>query len=82
MFRDEKMDKEMCDELKAALCKYLVMYGPNDDNVGVRGIRSDAPKDVIDAYVRWYRDNHRYQNGRMRPRYLVEKEIVIDVADA
>ena len=44
---------------------YLVMYGPNDANVGIRGIRSDAPKEAKDAFILWYRDNHRYPNGRM-----------------
>lgn len=61
---------------------YLVMYGPNEAKVGIRGIRSDAPKEAIDAFLFWYRDQHRYKNGRMMcttdDRVL---KLIIDVDD-
>ena len=62
-----KMGKKMkhSGERLGIFSPYLVMYGPNEANVGIKGIRSDAPKEAIDAYLLWYRDNHRYPNGRM-----------------
>ncbi len=40
------------------------MYGPDEDGTGIKGIRSDAPKEAIDAFLEWYRCENRYENGR------------------
>jgi len=45
----------------------------------VKGIRSDAPPEMIDEFIAWYRDNYRYENGRMRPEYIVRRSLVIAV---
>ncbi len=61
---------------------YLVMYGPNEANVGIKGIRSDAPKEAIDAFIMWYRDNHRYSSGRMMNANDARlKKLIIDDSD-
>ena len=61
---------------------YLVMYGPNEANVGIKGIRSDAPKEAIDAFILWYRDNHRYSSGRMMNANDARlKKLIVDVSD-
>ena len=61
---------------------YLVMYGPDEAKTGIKGIRSDAPKEAIDAYLLWYRDKHRYKSGRIMnstdKRLL---ELIIDVTN-
>lgn len=44
--------------------KYLVMYESNENKTGIKGIRGDAPKSVIEAFIDWYRDTYRYDNGR------------------
>lgn len=44
--------------------RYLVCYGPDEGRTGVKGIRSDAPSEAIEAYIDWFRDTHRYPNGR------------------
>ena len=62
--------------------KYLLFYGPEDERSGLKGIRSDAPPEVIEDFLQWYRDNNRYPNGRMRPKDRVFKELVIDVRDS
>ena len=60
--------------------KYLVCYEPNEFGTGIKGIRSDAPKDAIDAYIRWFRNNHRYENGRMLSMDSQKiKEQIIDI---
>ena len=62
--------------------KYQVMYGPDDDETGIRGIRADAPKEIIDEFIEWYRDTHRYENGRKYNRTSAKiKALVIDVTD-
>lgn len=61
---------------------YLVMYGPNEANIGIKGIRSDAPKEAIDAFILWYRDTHRYSNGRMLNANDARlRKLIIDVSD-
>ena len=63
--------------------RYLVMYGPDEDGTGIKGIRADAPKEVIDDFIEWYRDNHRYENGRKYNRTSAKiKALVIDVTGA
>ena len=44
--------------------RYLVMYGPDEDGTGIKGIRSDAPEEAIEAFLEWYRCENRYENGR------------------
>lgn len=44
--------------------RYLVMYGPDEDGTGIKGIRSDAPPEAIEAFLEWYRCENRYENGR------------------
>ena len=44
--------------------RYLVMYGPDEGGTGIKGIRSDAPKEAIEAFLEWYRCENRYENGR------------------
>ncbi len=44
--------------------RYLVMYGPDEDGTGIKGIRSDAPEEAIKAFLEWYRCENRYENGR------------------
>ncbi len=44
--------------------RYLVMYGPDEDGTGIKGIRSDAPREAIEAFLEWYRCENRYENGR------------------
>ncbi len=60
--------------------KYLVLYSADEEKTGIKGIRSDAPKDVIDDFIEWYRNNNRYENGRMLPKSSkVLKDLIIDV---
>ena len=40
------------------------MYSPEEDGTGIKGIRSDAPKEAIEAFLEWYRCENRYENGR------------------
>lgn len=47
--------------------KYLVFYSSDEEKTGIKGIRSDAPQEAIDDFIEWYRDNNRYENGRIRP---------------
>ena len=60
--------------------RYLVMYGPDEDGTGIKGIRSDAPKEAIEAFLEWYRCENRYENGRKYNRTSAKiKALVIDV---
>lgn len=47
--------------------KYLVFYSSEEEETGIKGIRADAPQDVIDDFIEWYRNTNRYENGRLRP---------------
>lgn len=60
--------------------RYLVFYGPGEENTGLKGIRSDAPEDIIDEFIAWYRDHNRYENGRLRPEGIVRRSVLIDVS--
>ena len=63
--------------------RYLVMYGPEENGTGVKGIRSDAPAEVIEEFIEWYRDTHRYENGRKYNRSSARiRALVIDPEDA
>jgi hypothetical protein len=65
-----------------AFNKYLVFYGPTEGKCGVKGIRSDAPQEAIDAFVDWYRKNNRYENGRLRPLSdAMVRKLLIDPSD-
>lgn len=57
--------------------KYLVFYDGTDDRFGLRGISSNAPPEAIDDFISWYRDNNRYENGRLRPESIVRKTMII-----
>ena len=62
--------------------RYLVCYGPDEGRTGVKGIRSDAPSEAIEAYIDWFRDTHRYPNGRKYnkdSRFV--RDQIIDVGD-
>ena len=62
--------------------RYLVMYGPEEDGTGIKGIRADAPKEVIDEFIEWYRDTHRYENGRKYNRTSARiRALVIETSD-
>ena len=62
--------------------KYLVMYGPGEDGTGIKGIRADAPQEVIDEFIEWYRGTHRYENGRKYNRTSARiKALVIDTSE-
>ena len=58
--------------------RYLVIDS-GSGGYRIRGIRSDAPKDMIDEFVDWYRDNNRYENGRLRPERIVRKSCIVQV---
>lgn len=63
--------------------RYLVMYGPEENGTGIKGIRADAPPEIIDAFIEWYRDTHRYENGRKYNRTSAKiKALLIDPGDA
>lgn len=59
--------------------RYLILNTGEDGTYGVKGIRSDAPDDVIDRFISWYRENNRYENGRLRPEDTVRRRLVISV---
>ncbi len=62
--------------------KYLVCYGPDEPHTGIKGIRSDAPPEVIEAYLQWYRDNNRYKSGRMHNKDAGDvKSQIIDISN-
>lgn len=69
-------------EIRDIVYPYLVMYGPHEAKTGVKGIRSDAPEEVIEAFLTWYRSNNRYKSGRIMnkadPRL---KQLIIDVSE-
>ena len=63
--------------------RYLVMYGPDEDGVGIKGIRSDAPKEAIDAFLEWYRCENRYENGRKLALSKKRiKSLIVDVGES
>lgn len=71
------------DERIAKFNRYLVTYGPEDEQTGIKGIRSDAPEEAIEAFIEWYRDEHRYENGRKFNKTSKKiRNLVIDVDDA
>ena len=47
------------------------------DLAPVKGIRADAPTEIIDQFIQWYRENNRYESGRLRPVWLVRKNCII-----
>ena len=57
--------------------RYLVI--DTGDGYRIAGIRADAPADVIEEFVSWYRENNRYENGRLRPVDVVRKMCVVPV---
>ena len=75
------MCKVSLDEVRS-FNKYLLFYGAMDEKSGLRGIRADAPHEVIEDFLQWYRENNRYPNGRMRAKDRVFKELVINVGDS
>ena len=83
MTRAEKMCVESgngeCDAKLRRFNRYLVIDAGTDGAYRIRGIRSDAPSDMIEEFVGWYRDRTRYKNGRLRPKDVVKKTCVIQV---
>ena len=57
----------MTEERKRRFNRYLVFYGDEECLFGVKGISSEAPQEIIDEFVTWYRETTRYPNGRLRP---------------
>lgn len=57
--------------------RYLVI--DTEDGYRIAGIRADAPADVIEEFISWYRENNRYENGRLRPVDVVRKMCVVPV---
>jgi len=70
------------EKLRHLFMPYIVMYGPNEAMTGIKGIRSDAPKEAIDSFLLWYRGQHRYDNGRMMNKNdLRLKKLIIKVTE-
>ncbi|MBR1974025.1 MAG: hypothetical protein IKC93_06460 [Candidatus Methanomethylophilaceae archaeon] len=70
-------------ELMELFLPYIEMYGPNEAKTGIKGIRSDAPKESIEAFLLWYRDNHRYDSGRMmNPDDKRLQTLIIDITNS
>ncbi len=61
--------------------KYLLFYGPGEQSSGLKGIRSDAPSEIIEVFLNWYRSNYRYKNGRMRSKEKIAREVVMEVGE-
>ena len=57
--------------------RYLVIDAGEEDGYRIKGIRSDAPSEIIDEFIQWYRENNRYESGRLRPEWLVRKNCII-----
>ena len=68
--------EEQLEEIRR-FSRYLVI--DTEDGYRIAGIRADAPADVIDEFVSWYRKNNRYENGRLRPVDVVRKICVVPV---
>ncbi len=66
------------EELKKFM-RYLVIDIGENGGYCIKGIRADAPEETIDEFVQWYRENNRYENGRLRPEGIVRKTCVIAV---
>lgn len=60
--------------------RYLVV-GRGENGYELKGIREDAPESAINDFIRWYRENNRYENGRLRPEGIVRKSMIIPVCD-
>ena len=59
--------------------RYIVIDAGEVDYYRIKGIRSDAPPEMIDEFVSWSRETNRYGNGRLRPERQVRKNCVIAV---
>ena len=59
--------------------RYLVIDAGEDGAYRVKGIRSDAPAEMIEEFVGWFRERNRYDNGRLRPKDIVRRACVIQV---
>lgn len=61
--------------------KYLVFYSPEEKKTGLKGIRKDAPPEAVKAFLDWYRDKNRYENGRIRPLSdAMIRKLLVDVS--
>ena len=69
--------EEQLEEIRR-FSKYLVI-DTEDGGYRIAGIRADAPANVIEEFVRWYRKNNRYENGRLRPVDVVRKMCIVPV---
>ncbi len=72
-------DSSEQDEEVRRFSKYLVIDAGGEDGYRIVGIRSDAPADMIDGFIKWYRENNRYENGRLRPESIVRKKCIVRV---
>ena len=72
-------DNEKENEKLRRFNRYLVIDAGADGAYRIKGIRSDAPADMIEEFVGWYRERNRYDNGRLRPKDTVRKACVIQV---
>ncbi len=67
-------------EQKMRFNKYLVFYDEHDDQHGVKGISAEAPKEIINEFIEWYRELTRYPTGRLRPASLkMYTDLIIEV---
>ena len=70
---------DISDDKVKRFMRYLVIDAGDSGSYRIKGIRSDAPPEMIDEFIRWYRDRNRYENGRLRPEGLVRKSCIIQV---
>ena len=75
-----RRDNDIIEEVRR-FNRYLLFYGPGEENSGLKGIRSDAPPEIIEEFIQWYRDRNRYPNGRLRPKAAVMRDLVFDVGE-
>ena len=75
----DKCDKGDCEEKLRKFNRYLVIDAGDDGAYRVIGIRSDAPEDMIEEFIGWYREHNRYENGRLRPKDIARKVCVVEV---
>ena len=70
-------EERNCDQEKMRRFNRYLVIDAGEDGYRIRGIRSDAPSEIIDEFIQWYRENNRYESGRLRPEWLVRKNCII-----
>ena len=84
---DQFGDGKMCIEIDGGkrneelrkFIRYIVIDIGENGCYCIKGIRSDAPEEMIDEFIAWYRRNYRYENGRMRPENVMRRNLIITV---